>query len=125
TISRVRKEEPVVYIAEIIAARFSLRAIDLLTHKPIEIRGGMVAAVVCRRSQPLTLLKDGHLLDHGTAAKIGAALDAFGRAAAAINLAATLHVFYTDPTLKNSISAIGAMAEMLHSVKSVDAFINN
>src|SRR5437588_465518 len=65
-IVRVKRETAVQYIAQLIAVRFQLRAVDLVTKDVIEIRGGMVAAVLYRRevtylvkTQPLEAIGHG------------------------------------------------------------------
>ena len=121
-IVRVKRETAVQYIAQLIAVRFQLRAVDLVTKDVIEIRGGMVAAVLYRRevtylvkTQPL------EAIGHG----VTGVVDAFGKLVAVVNFAAKLDVLCNDPSLKNWISATGAFAELLQAFKSVDEYVNS
>jgi hypothetical protein len=110
------------YIAEIIAVRFNLRTANLITHQVIEIRGGMVSAVLYRRE--ITVLRAEKLLDHHTVETFGKALDAFGKLVAAVNLLAKLDLLAHDPSLKNVISTIGGLAELLDTFETVRSMTN-
>jgi len=116
TLVRLKQEKAVEYIAEIIAVRFKLRVADLVTHQLIEIRGGMVAAVLYRRE--ITILRAEKLLDPRAAAAFGKALEAFGKLVAAVNLLAKIDLLVQDPSLKNAISTVGGLAEFLDTIES-------
>jgi hypothetical protein len=127
TIVRVKRETAVDYIAQVVAVRFRVRAVDLVTKDVLEIRGGMVAAVLYQRR--VTYLTKTRLLDAKTAEAIshGASgvLDAFGKVIAVVNFAAKLDVLCNDPSLKNWISATGALAELLGAFESVNEYVNS
>ena len=117
TLVRLKQEKAVEYIAEIIAVRFNLRAANLITPQVIEIRGGMVSAVLYRRE--ITILRRGTLLDHSTVETFGKALSGFEKLVAAVNLLAKLDLLAHDPSLKNVISTIGGLAELLDTFETV------
>src|SRR5712664_1749041 len=117
TTIRLKQEKAVEYIAEIIAVRFNLRAANLITRQVIEIRGGMVSAVLYRRE--ITILRRGALLDHHTVETFGKALSGFEKLVAAVNLLAKLDLLAHDPSLRNVISTIGGLAELLDTFETV------
>jgi len=97
--------------------RFNLRAASLITRQVIEIRGGMVSAVLYRRE--ITILRRGTLLDHSTVETFGKALSGFEKLVAAVNLLAKLDLLAHDPSLRNVISTIGGLAELLDTFETV------
>jgi outer membrane protein OmpA-like peptidoglycan-associated protein len=117
TTIRLKQEKAVEYIAEIIAVRFNLRAANLITRQVIEIRGGMVSAVLYRRE--ITILRRGTLLDPHTVETFGKALSGFEKLVAAVNLLAKLDLLAHDPSLRNVISTIGGLAELLDTFETV------
>ena len=122
TLVRLKQDKAVEYIAEIVAVRFKLRVANLVTHEWIEIHGGMVSAVLYRRE--ITVLRAEKLLDHHTIETFGKALGTFAKLVAAVNLLAKLDLLVHDPSLKNVISTVGGLAELLDTFETARSMAN-
>ncbi|HUJ26446.1 MAG TPA: hypothetical protein VLW85_10530, partial [Myxococcales bacterium] len=110
TITRLKAEKAVEYIAQLIVIRYSLTAVDLTTRTVIHVEGGLVQATLIKRE--VIVLKE---VEEAKAwlPKVQGSLEWFGRVVAVVNLAAKINVMVHDPTVRNGIDLAGGMAGVI------------